>query len=170
MPLTCASTTREDWASSDPQTRSAISRRVITRPRDARSTRRICRSRGVRPSPGPSRINDAKTGALNILGINAAIASYKDQEFQDFTIRKNRESLDIVEGLFDELGHRYVKSHANFTFVYTGRDIQDVNREFRDENLMVGRPFPPMTDWMRVSMAKPDEMEYFAQVYRKILG
>jgi hypothetical protein len=27
-----------------------------------------------------------------------------------------------------------------------------------------------MTDWMRVSMAKPQEMEYFTQVYRKILG
>lgn len=117
-----------------------------------------------------ARINAAKTGAVNQLGINAAIASYQDQEFQDFTIRKNRESLDIVEGLFDELGHRYIKSHANFTFVYTGRDIREVNQEFRAENCMVGRPFPPLTDWMRVSMAKPEEMQYFAQVYRKILG
>lgn len=116
------------------------------------------------------RINDAKTGGLNVIGINAAIASYKDQEFQDFTIRQNRESLDIAEGMFDELGHRYVKSNANFTFVYTGRDIREVNQEFRAENIMVGRPFPPMTDWMRVSMAKPDEMRYFAQVYRKLLG
>ncbi len=116
------------------------------------------------------RINAAKTGAINALGVAAAYASYQDQEFQDFTIRKNRESLDIVEGMLDELGHRYIKSHANFTFIHTGRDIREVNQEFRAENCMVGRPFPPMTDWMRVSMAKPDEMRYFAQVYRKLLG
>ena len=116
------------------------------------------------------RINGAKTGALNIIGIGAVMASYKDEEFQNFTLRMNRKSLDIVEGMLDELGHTYVKSHANFTFIYTGRDIREVNQEFRQENIMVGRPFPPMTDWMRVSMAKPAEMEYFAQVYRKLLG
>jgi histidinol-phosphate aminotransferase len=117
-----------------------------------------------------AKINAYKTGGVNALGIAAAYASYQDQEFQDFTVRKNRESLDIVEGMLDELGHRYVKSHANFTFIHTGRDIQEVREAFRDENIMVGRPFPPMTDWLRVSMAKPHEMEYFAQVYRKILG
>jgi histidinol-phosphate aminotransferase len=117
-----------------------------------------------------AKINAYKTGGVNALGIAAAYASYQDQEFQNFTVRKNRESLDIVEGMLDELGHRYVKSHANFTFIHTGRDIQEVREAFRDENIMVGRPFPPMTDWLRVSMAKPHEMEYFAQAYRKILG
>ena len=116
------------------------------------------------------RINDAKTGAINVLGLNAAIASYKDQEFQEFTLRKNRESLDIVEGMLDETGATYVKSNANFTFIYTGRDIQELNAAFRADNIMVGRPFPPMTDWMRVSMAKPEEMRYFVQVYKKLLG
>ncbi len=116
------------------------------------------------------RINDAKTGAINVLGLNAAYASYKDQDFQDFTIRKNKESLAIVESMLDELGHRYVKSNANFSFIYTGRDVEEVGQAFRAENLMIGRPFPPMNDWIRVSMAKPHEMEYFAQVYKKILG
>jgi histidinol-phosphate aminotransferase len=115
-------------------------------------------------------INGAKTGALNVLAIAAAMASYKDQEFQDFTLRKNKESLAIVESMLDELGHRYVKSNANFTFIHTGRDIREVSQAFRAENIQVGRPFPPMTDWLRVSMAKPHEMEYFAQVYKKILG
>ncbi|MDH5345654.1 MAG: histidinol-phosphate aminotransferase family protein, partial [Gammaproteobacteria bacterium] len=116
------------------------------------------------------RIDDAKTGAINIIGLNAAVASYRDQEFQDFTIRKNRESLDIVEGMLDELGHRYIKSNANFTFIHTGRDIREVQKAFGEASIMVGRPFPPMNDWMRVSMAKPHEMEYFTQVYRRILG
>jgi histidinol-phosphate aminotransferase len=116
------------------------------------------------------KINDAKTGAINVLGLNAAYASYQDQDFQDFTIRKNKESLAIVESMLDELGHRYIKSNANFSFIHTGGDVSEVSQAFRAENLMIGRPFPPKTDWIRVSMAKPHEMEYFTQVYRKILG
>ncbi len=115
-------------------------------------------------------INGAKTGAINVLGLNAAYASYKDEEFQKFTIRKNRESLNIVEGMFDELGVRYVKSNANFTFFETGQDVVEVNKAFREEGIMVGRPFPPRTDWLRVSMAKPHEMEYFVQVYKKLFA
>jgi len=117
-----------------------------------------------------ARIDDAKTGAINVLGLNAARASYLDDEFQKFTIRKNRESLDIVEGMAEELGVPYIKSNANFTFLHTGRDVTELQRAFMNEGIMVGRPFPPMTDWLRVSMAKPHEMRYFVQVYRKLLA
>jgi histidinol-phosphate aminotransferase len=117
-----------------------------------------------------SRISGAKTGAINVLGLQAATASYNDQEFQDFTLRKNRESLNIVEGMLDELGARYVKSNANFTFIQTGQDINEVIRAFRNEGIMVGRPFPPKTDWVRVSMAKPHEMKYFVQTYKKLFA
>ena len=116
------------------------------------------------------KINQLKTGASNVLGINAAIASYKDKEFKQFTLRKNSESLSIVEKTFDAVGAKYIKSNANFTFVHTGRDINEVRQEFYEAGIMVGRPFPPMTDWLRVSMAKPEEMEYFSQIYKKLLS
>lgn len=116
------------------------------------------------------RIDNAKTGAINILGLNAARESYLDEEFQQFTLRKNRESLDIVEGMAEELGVPYIKSNANFTFLHTGRDVREVQQAFMNEGIMVGRPFPPMMDWLRVSMAKPHEMRYFVQVYRKLLA
>ena len=117
-----------------------------------------------------ARIDEAKTGGLTQIGINAAIASYQDREFQEFTLRQNRESIEIMETMLDDLGARYVKSHANFIFIHTGRDIREVRELFQRENVMVARPFPPMTDWVRISMAKPDEMRYIAQVYRKLLG
>ena len=72
--------------------------------------------------------------------------------------------------MLDEHGVRYVKSNGNFTFFETGRDVAELQQEFMAENIMVGRAFPPMTDWLRVSMAKPAEMRYFVQAYKKILG
>jgi histidinol-phosphate aminotransferase len=117
-----------------------------------------------------SEINNRKTGNINVLGLEAAYASYQDEEFQSFTLRKNKESLAIVEGMHEELGHRYVKSKANFTFFETGRNVTQVRAAFLNEGIMVGRPFPPMLDWLRVSMAKPDEMRYFVQTYKNLYG
>ncbi len=72
--------------------------------------------------------------------------------------------------MHEELGHRYIKSNANFTFFETGRNVREVNAAFRKEGIMVGRPFPPMLDWLRVSMAKPDEIRYFVQTYKKLFA
>jgi len=116
------------------------------------------------------RIDYAKTGQLNILGMHAAYASYQDEEFQRFTLRKNRESLAIVEGMIAELGLRSVKSNANFVFFETGHDVEVVNARMRENGIYVGRPFPPFLTWSRVSMAKPEEMRYYVQTYRRLFG
>lgn len=116
------------------------------------------------------KINYRQTGNMNVLGVEAAYASYQDDEFQNFTRRKNKESLAIVEGMLEELGLRYVKSNANFTFFQTGRDVREVGNAFLKEGIMVGRPFPPMLDWLRVSMARPGEMRYFVETYKKLFA
>lgn len=115
-------------------------------------------------------IKERKTGRTNILGMKAAYASYRDEEFQRFTLRKNRESLDIVEEMFESLGLRHVRSNANFTFFDTGHDVAEVNARLLAHNIKVGRPFPPFTTWSRVSMAKPEEMRYYVQTYHKLFG
>ncbi len=115
-------------------------------------------------------INNKLTGQLNIIGMRAAYASYKDDEHSKFVLRTTRESLDIVEGYLREAGINHVKSNGNFTFIETGHDIAEVQARFREENIAIGRPFPPFRNWARVSMAKPDEMRYFVQTYKKLYG
>ncbi len=115
-------------------------------------------------------IDRLKTGQVNVLGLHAAYASYQDEEFQRFTLRKNRESLDIVEAMFDELGLRHVRSNANFTFFETGIPVEELNARLREEGIQSGRPFPPYLTWSRVSMAKPDEMRYYVQTYKRLFG
>ncbi len=115
-------------------------------------------------------IEQRKTGKQNILGMSAAYASYQDMEFQDFTRRKNKESMAIVVEMFEELGLRYVRSNANFTFFETGIEINDLNSQLREHGIYSGRPFPPFTHWSRISMAKPDEMRYYVQTYKKLFG
>lgn len=113
-------------------------------------------------------LNQMMTGSVNILAQHAAYVSYQDKEFQDFARSKNKEGLAIIEGMCDELGLRYVKSNANFTFIETGIDVTEFRRAMRENNIMVGRNFEPFTTWARVSVAKPEEMAYFVQTYKKL--
>lgn len=113
-------------------------------------------------------INQMMTGSVNILAQHATYVSYQDKEFQDFARSKNKEGLAIIEGMCDELGLRYVKSNANFTFIETGIEVNDFRAKMRENNIMVGRNFEPFTKWARVSIAKPEEMAYFVQTYKKL--
>ncbi len=115
-------------------------------------------------------INNKMTGQLNIAGMKAAYASYQDTEFQRYTLQQNRKSLDIMNAMCDEMGIRYVKSHANFTFIETGRDIAEVSAAMREAGILIGRAFPPFNNWARISMAKPEEMQYVVQVYQRLYG
>ena len=115
-------------------------------------------------------IRELRTGKNNVLGVEAAYASYQDQYFQNFSRRKNKESLDIVEQMFDELGVRYIKSNTNFSFFKTGIPVNELNKELLKYDIASGRPFPPFTKWSRVSMDRPEHMRYYVKVFRELFG
>ena len=114
-----------------------------------------------------NKLREYMTGSTNQLAISGALASYKDTETQNFLRRKNQESLAITYALFDKHKVNYVKSNTNFVFFETGIDVKEVRERFLNNGIIVGRPFPPFTTWCRVSMGKPEDMEYFAKVYEK---
>ena len=112
-----------------------------------------------------------KTGGNHVLGLKAAEASYLDDEFPKFSIRKNRESREIVAEMCEELGLRYVKSNTNFTFIQTGMKNSDFQATMREHGISTGRDFPPYHEtWSRISMSKPEEMEYFVQIYKRLFA
>ena len=108
-----------------------------------------------------------QTGSVNVLGMLAAKASYADVEYQNFVLRKCRESLQICYDMFEKHGIEYIKSNGNFTFFKTGVDVGEVRERMMKRGISLGRPFPPFTDWCRVSMARPEDMAYFVESYEK---
>ena len=76
-------------------------------------------------------INRRMTGTLNIVGLRAAFASYRDVEHSNFVLRTNREALDITQGYLREAGIRHIDSNGNFTFIETGHDIDEVQARDR---------------------------------------
>ena len=46
-------------------------------------------------------------------------------------------------------------------------DFAETKERFLKHGVDVGRPFPPFLTWCRVSTSKPEDMEYFAEIYEK---
>jgi len=113
------------------------------------------------------KIKSLMTGSINGPAMWGAIESYKDTEYQNFVLRKNKEALQVLYDFFDKHNMRHIKSNANFTFFETGMDSKEVYARVREHGISIGRPFPPFLNWMRISTARPEDMKLFVEVYEK---
>jgi len=108
--------------------------------------------------------------SLSNVAVVGAVESYQDTEYQTFIKQKNRESMDILEKMFKELNFEYVKSNSNFAFFNAGRPSTEVSAALKKHGIISGRPFPPFTNWVRMSTVKPEEMQYVVDAYHKKFG
>jgi histidinol-phosphate aminotransferase len=61
-----------------------------------------------------------------------------------------------------------IPSWTNFVMINTQRPVRTVIDHFKKNNIRIGRPFPPMETFARISLGKPDEMKAFWQVWDKL--
>jgi histidinol-phosphate aminotransferase len=66
-------------------------------------------------------------------------------------------------------GRRYIPSHANFVMIDVGGDVQPVIDAFRARGLQVGRRFPSMPAWLRITIGTDEEMRAFLKGLRAIV-
>lgn len=103
----------------------------------------------------------AAAGALAALADTAAIRAeqQRNRDVRAFTIR-----------WFNDHKFTVAKCDANFLFVDIKRDVSPVIAACLDKNVAVGRPFPPLTTHLRVSIGKQAEMEQALSVLGKVLA
>ena len=61
----------------------------------------------------------------------------------------------------------FLKPHANFIMIDVKRDVRSVIPELVRRGVAPGRPFPPLTNMLRVSIGTPADMEKFKRVSGK---
>jgi histidinol-phosphate aminotransferase len=116
-----------------------------------------------------SRIRPNVMANTNMLAIYAALAAVEDQEFYQFSIKKNEEGKAYIYGVLDELGLKYIKSHTNFVFFHTGKPIKDLIAKMVMKDVHIGRPFPPLTDWCRISTGKMEDLQRFGEALKQVI-
>ena len=107
-------------------------------------------------------------GSINGVAVRAAAASLEDREsIRDF-VRRNR---DERQEFFNQATARVLKpidSHTNFVMMNTYHPCEGVIEHFRNENILIGRRFPTMNTYIRVSIGTPEEMHAFWKAWDKL--
>lgn len=117
-----------------------------------------------------NRIGKSVMSGPNILAVAAAKAALQDEEFYKFSLAKNTIGKKMAMDTLDGLGLEYVQSACNFLFFKTGRPISEVYADYIKEGIKVGRAFPPMLDWCRISMGTVEQVEQFCTATKNIFG
>lgn len=108
------------------------------------------------------------TGTINALVKWGGVAALRDTESQTQVKRITIELRNKATTELEALGYPVIPSQTNFFMVAIRREVQPVIAEFRKKGVLVGRPFPPMTQHLRVSVGTADEMRRFMSAFKEI--
>ena len=112
-----------------------------------------------------------KLGAgVNVLAAAAAIAGLADTGHIEAERARNREVRQFTRDRLTKLGFDPGPSDTNFLMVNVRRNVQEVIDGCRARGVLIGRPFPPLTTYARVSIGTMDEMRRAVDVFARVLG
>lgn len=97
----------------------------------------------------------------NTAGAVAALASLQDRAFVAQSRKNTDLARQIVCAALDELQLPYLPSQANFIFHQVKGDAADYQARMKQHHILVGRPFPPLNNWNRLTLGTPQEMQQF---------
>ena len=116
------------------------------------------------------KLSDRVVANTNIMAIEAGKAAIADKDFYRFSIQKTNEAKAMVIQTLNELKLPYLESHANFVFFQSGKDIAELGKTMAQKGILIGRPFPPLNDWCRISTGTLEEMALCNQAIKEVLG
>jgi histidinol-phosphate aminotransferase len=98
---------------------------------------------------------------INAIVTQAAAAALDDSDGVRDSVRRN---ADDRQEFFNQAMTRALKpidSHANFVMMNTLHPAEEVIQHFRKNGILIGRLFPPMDTYIRVSLGRTEEMSAF---------
>ena len=107
-------------------------------------------------------------GSINALVKWGGAAALKDTAAQAKVKAMTLELRKKTTAELTSLGYNVIPSEANFFMVNIRRPVNSVTGEFRKRGVLVGRPFPPMNDYLRVSVGDAGEMGRFIAAFKEI--
>ncbi len=110
------------------------------------------------------------TGTVNAIVKWGGVAALNDPEAQAKVKKLTIDLRNKTTSDLKALGFSSLPSEANFFMVHIKRPVQPVIEEFRKKGVLVGRPFPPMTEHLRVSVGTAEEMGRFMTAFKEIFA
>lgn len=108
--------------------------------------------------------------SLNIMALVAATASLQDgRQVEEGRLRNSLTKQQVYSEL-KKLGFAFIPSHANFLMIDLRREVRPVIAAMRERNVQVGRVFPALPNFMRVTIGTKPQMEAFIAAFRQVMS
>ena len=108
--------------------------------------------------------------SVSMLAFHAGRASLAARDGLGAERARNTAVRSFIVGSFTELGYTVAPSEGNFILVNVKREAREFQSACRARGVAVGRPFPPLDTWSRISIGTMDEMKKAATVFKDVLA
>ncbi len=106
--------------------------------------------------------------SVNIMALAAASASLDDSDQVPSGRRLNSDARAFVTGQLDTMGYKSIPSQANFIMFDCKRPVVPLIKALKQRNVHVGRLFPALPNYMRLTIGKKPEMQSFLSAFQEV--
>jgi len=118
-----------------------------------------------------SKINNmAGWNAQPVTAVAAALASLKDASVIPERKRVNANVRQQTFEWLDHNGYTYIPSQTNCFMLDTKRSAKTVIDAMAQQNVIIGRAWPVMPTWVRITVGTRPEMEQFQIAFKKVMS
>jgi len=104
----------------------------------------------------------------NAAVLAAALAGLRDQDHVASCRKQLNGSRRWLAEQLTKAGWQVVPSQANFVMINMNRDVKPVIEQFHERKILVGRKFPSMGNFLRVTIGTQEEMVAFLAAFQEI--
>ena len=106
---------------------------------------------------------------MPITAVSAAIASLKDPQLIPERQHVNAAVRGETFQWLDRNGYNYIPSQSNCFMLDTKRPAKSVIEAMAQQNVMIGRVWPVMPHWTRITVGTHEEMAHFQVAFKKVM-
>lgn len=125
---------------------------------------------GIMPVELAKSLQARMTGSVSSVTLAAAMAALRDENYVPETRAKLKAGRDALIAEATQLGKRCAVAQGNFVFMETGLPAAEFAAKMRAQGVSVGRAFPPLLNWARITIGLPEEMAVCHRALRTVLG
>lgn len=116
------------------------------------------------------RVRAFRNNAISFAGLRAAMAAL--DAGPSLVAERRARLLNVrssVCGWLRGQGLEFIEPHASFVMIETRRDAREIGFEMFRRGVAVGRPFPPLTTMLRVTLGTQAEMTKFREIFASVM-
>jgi histidinol-phosphate aminotransferase len=111
-------------------------------------------------------------GGYNFMPVTAVVAATASLKDPNLVTERRRINATIRQQTFDWLtrnGYSFIPSESNCFMLDTKRPGQEVRDAMAKENVLIGRIWPIMPTYVRITVGTQDEMAKFQSAFQKVM-